>query len=110
MLLVGVLARHPLSPVRGVAQVARRRLCLPLASTPDVPFCAAATMATAVVLARCSAPERIWSIGDLGGSAARRALAAERGPVSLRPGQAASVLAPVASPGTARPDVWTNGA
>jgi len=28
-----------LPPVRGVAQVARRQLCLPLASTPDVPIC-----------------------------------------------------------------------
>ena len=32
-----------------------------------MPFCAAATMPTAVVLARCAAPERIWSIGDMGG-------------------------------------------
>ena len=52
-------------PVRGVAKTARRRACLSSASTPGVPICAAARMATAVVLACCSAPQRESSIGDL---------------------------------------------
>jgi len=48
------------SPVRGVAQAAPQRLCLPPASTPEVPFCTATRVATVVVLARGSAPERVW--------------------------------------------------
>ena len=56
----------PGTPVRGVAQAARRPACLLLASTPDVPFCAAATMAMAVILARRSAPEGVWSLGSHG--------------------------------------------
>jgi hypothetical protein len=35
---------YPSLPLRGVAQVARRPVCLLSASTPDVPFCAVATM------------------------------------------------------------------
>ena len=55
-------AGTPLSSVRGVAQVARRRMCLPPASTSEVPFCAAVRMAMAVDLARRSAPERVrWA-------------------------------------------------
>jgi hypothetical protein len=101
----------PLPPVRGVAQAARTAGVLAVREH-DRRACAAATMATAVVLARCAAPERIWSIGDLGGGRPHGQLwlPSGGGPVSLRPGQAASVLAPVASPGPARPDVWTNGA
>ena len=38
-------------PVRGVAQVARRPVCLLSTSAPEVPFCAAMTMVTAAVLA-----------------------------------------------------------
>ena len=49
----------PRTPVRGVAKPARRRACLRSASTSDEPFCAAARMATAVVLARSSGPERV---------------------------------------------------
>ncbi len=52
--------------VRGVPHAARPSACLLIASTPDVPFCAAARMATAVVMARCSAPERVRSIADYG--------------------------------------------
>jgi len=37
---IGVLTGYPTSPVRGVAQAALPQTCLPLASTPDVPFCA----------------------------------------------------------------------
>jgi hypothetical protein len=61
-----------------------------LVSTPDVPFCAAVKMATVVVLARCSAPDRV------------RSAAQNRLPsaviYAVRSGQAASVLAPVAAP------------
>jgi hypothetical protein len=53
-------AACPTSPVRDVAQATRRRACLPPASPPDVPFCVAATMATVIVLAGCSAPELAW--------------------------------------------------
>ena len=50
----------PLSlPVRGVPHAARPSACLLIASTPDVPFCAAGKVATAGVLARRSAPERV---------------------------------------------------
>jgi hypothetical protein len=36
-----------------------------MSATTDVPFCAAARVAT-VVLVRRSAPERVWSIADSG--------------------------------------------
>jgi len=49
---------------RGVAHAGQRRACLQIASTPEVPFCAAARMATAFVLARRSVPERVRSIAD----------------------------------------------
>ena len=44
--------------VGGVAQAARRPARLPSASTPDVPFCAVATVAVVVDLMRRSAPLR----------------------------------------------------
>jgi hypothetical protein len=66
-----------------------------------VPFCAAATMATAVVLARRSAPERVWS-------AASRHRPPSAVLHALQLGQAASVFAPVAAPGTTLPGVWTS--
>ena len=47
--------------VRGGGNVAQRRACLRSASAPEVPFCAAATRAMAVVLACRSAPERVQS-------------------------------------------------
>jgi hypothetical protein len=83
----------PRSPVRGVAHAARRRACLPPANTPEVPFCAAGKVATAVVLARRSAPERIRP-------AAPTTPAAERGSECFAVGHGASVLSPVAAPGT----------
>jgi len=49
---------------RDVAHAGQRRACLQIASTPEVPFCAAARMATAFVLARRSVPERVRSIAD----------------------------------------------
>ena len=51
---------------RDVAHAGQRRACLQIASTPEVPFCAAVMMAVAVVLARCSAPVRVRSIADSG--------------------------------------------
>jgi len=36
------------------------------ASTPEVPFCAALRRPVVVVLARCSAPERVRLIADSG--------------------------------------------
>ena len=50
--------------VSGGGNVAQRRACLPSASAPDVPFCAASRMAMAVVLARCSVLERMPSMAD----------------------------------------------
>jgi len=61
------------------------------ARAQDVPFCAAATMATAVVLARCSAPERVRS-------ATLTALAAERCSVSSATGTHTYVLAIITAP------------
>ena len=53
--------------VRCVARAtAEREACLPSASKPDVPFCAAAKIAMAVVLARCSAHEGVRSMADSG--------------------------------------------
>ena len=49
----------PLPPVRGGGKVAQRPACLPSASTPDVPLCATARAATAVVLSRRSALDRV---------------------------------------------------
>src|SRR5665213_2130613 len=49
----------PPSAVRGVAKGVQLRSCLQDASTPEVPICAAGKVATAVVLARRSAPERV---------------------------------------------------
>jgi hypothetical protein len=51
-------------PVRGGGEVAQRRACLPHASAPEVPFCAAAMVATAVVLARRSEVGRRREIAD----------------------------------------------
>ena len=45
--------------IRGMAQAAPRQVCLRIANTPDVPFCAAGRMATAVVLARRSVPTEL---------------------------------------------------
>jgi hypothetical protein len=91
--------------VCGVAQAARPRAFLPPETTPDVPFCTAATMAGAVVLARRSAPERVWS-------AASRHRPPSAVLHALQLGQVASVLAPVAAPGTTRvvhPRGYTDG-
>jgi hypothetical protein len=52
----------PRPPVYCVPRTARRRGCLRTVSTPELPFCAAATMVMTVVLARCSAPGRVCSI------------------------------------------------
>ena len=49
-----------------MAQAAQRRACLQDASAPDVPFCTALRRPAAVVLARCSAPERVRLIADSG--------------------------------------------
>src|SRR5665213_3121373 len=56
--------------VHGVAKATQRRTCLPSASAPDVPFCAAARMAMAVILARRSVPEWVRSIADSGAGGA----------------------------------------
>jgi hypothetical protein len=48
-----------------VPRAARRRERLWSAGTPDVPFCAAVTTPTTVVLARRSVPERVWPAGQL---------------------------------------------
>jgi len=45
-----------LSPVRGVARIAQRRACLPHASAPEVPICAASGHLGTVVMCRPSAP------------------------------------------------------
>ena len=82
----------PGTPVRGVAQAARRPACLPPASAPEAPFCAAARVATAVVLARRSAPERVRP-------AAPTTPAAERGSACCSAGRwRPPALAPVAAP------------
>ena len=47
-------------------QTARRREYLPYASSPEVPFCATATMAPIVVLARCSVLGRMHANADSG--------------------------------------------
>jgi hypothetical protein len=47
-------------PVRGGDKVAQRRACLPSGSAPEVPFGAATRVATAVVLARYSALNRVF--------------------------------------------------
>lgn len=52
----------PTDPYRRFAafpQAVRRREWLPSSSAPNVPFCAAATLAAGIVLARYSAPERV---------------------------------------------------
>jgi hypothetical protein len=49
----------PTTPVRGVAQAAQQRTGFQDASTSEVPTCVVPRMATTVVLARCSAPERV---------------------------------------------------
>src|SRR5665213_3560508 len=67
--------------------------CVP-AITPQVPFCIAARVVMAVVLARCSAPERVWL-------PAPTAPAAERVSACFAVGHAASEFSPVAVPGTA---------
>src|ERR1035437_10576430 len=75
---LGRVARcAPMRRFAACPQAARRRERLPDASTPEVPFCALPVMATIVVLARCSAPDRVQS-------AATAALAAECG--SICPG------------------------
>src|ERR1035437_205030 len=47
-----------------MAQAARRRACLQSASTPEVPFCAAPRVATAVVMARRSVLGGVRVIAD----------------------------------------------
>jgi hypothetical protein len=66
-LLVGERStgRQPASlPVRGVTQPAPDQAGLSSASVSDVPFGAALRRPAAVVLARCSAPERVSLIAD----------------------------------------------
>jgi hypothetical protein len=55
----GTSSGCPRTPVRCGGKAAQCRACLPATSTPDVPFCAVVRMATIVVLARRSAPERV---------------------------------------------------
>ena len=70
-----------LAPDRFAAggNVAQCRACLPFASAPEDSFCAAVGPAKAVILARCSAPERVRS-------AVLTAPAAERGSAGLTVG------------------------
>jgi hypothetical protein len=77
--------RSPIRPRQGSWQYA---------SAPDVPFCATARVAMAVVLARCSASE-----GGRSGVPQHRLPSAVL--YALQSGQTASALAPVAAPGTA---------
>jgi hypothetical protein len=80
---------------------------MPKVPTPKVPFCPVPVMATAVVLSRCSVPDRVRSIADSGAAGGthgtgRRA----RFSMLCGRGQTAYVLAPVAAPGTAHRGVW----
>ena len=54
------------------------------ASAPDVPFCATTMVATTVVLARCSAPERVRSATPAGSAAERCSVCSATGTHGLR--------------------------
>jgi hypothetical protein len=72
-----------------------------------VPFGAAVWRATVAVLSRCSVLGRVRSVSGSGAAGAAHSTdCRERFCCSLQSGQAASVLAPVAAPGTAHVGVW----
>ena len=63
-----------------VPHAARRRACLQIASAPEVPFCAAARVATVVVLARHSVLGRRREIADFARIDIRRRYQSLRSP------------------------------
>ena len=97
---------RPTTMVGGVAQAARRPARLPSASTPDVPFCAVARVATVVVLARRSAVGRRREIADSGCADIHRHSQSQQPSANVTCGGEAHtltlVLAKVTAPGTAR--------
>jgi hypothetical protein len=89
-------------PGRCVPHAAQQGKRLPPASAPDVPFCAVATRATVVVLARCSAPNRVRSIADSGAVGATCSTICQvRFSMPCSRDRRPPVLALVAAPGTA---------
>ena len=104
----GLSPGAPLAPNTGSLRASCRQRGEPLqsAGTPEVPFRAAVWRATVAVLSRCSVLGRVRSVSGSGAAGAVHSTDCRgRFCCSLQSGQAASVLAPVAAPGTAH-GVW----